>query len=188
MLAQTLGCVRQFGVVASLGQPAGRILLLGWKSASEHCVISTSQEGVLSPAQRMEWEANRFSAHLLLPTQLVSRSLQRIRHFDLTHLLALANDFGTSKEFTAIRYADFADDPCCFVMSHDGVVRRVYRMPSFPRLRVWRGDPVPPRSNTIRASGEVGSVSGLDEVDSAEWVETQYDEPTPGPQLRRGGR
>jgi len=41
MLAQTLGCVRQFGVVASLGQPAGRILLLGWKSASEHCVISS---------------------------------------------------------------------------------------------------------------------------------------------------
>jgi hypothetical protein len=28
MLAQTLGCLRQFGVVASLGQPAGRILLL----------------------------------------------------------------------------------------------------------------------------------------------------------------
>jgi hypothetical protein len=41
MLARTLGCVRQFGVVASLGQPAGRILLLGWKSASEHCVISS---------------------------------------------------------------------------------------------------------------------------------------------------
>src|SRR5258708_27376767 len=40
-MAQTLGCVRQFGVVASLGQPAGRILLLGWKSASEHCVISS---------------------------------------------------------------------------------------------------------------------------------------------------
>jgi hypothetical protein len=29
MLAQTSGCVRQFGVVASLGQPAGRILLQG---------------------------------------------------------------------------------------------------------------------------------------------------------------
>ena len=41
MLAQTLGCVREFGVVASLGQPAGRILQLGWKSASEHCVISS---------------------------------------------------------------------------------------------------------------------------------------------------
>jgi hypothetical protein len=41
MLAQTLGCVRQFGGVASLGQPAGRILPLGWKSASEHCVISS---------------------------------------------------------------------------------------------------------------------------------------------------
>jgi hypothetical protein len=41
MLAQTLGCVRQFGVAASLGQPADRIPLLGWKSASEHCVISS---------------------------------------------------------------------------------------------------------------------------------------------------
>src|ERR1700751_1439617 len=53
ILAQTLGCVRQFGVVASPGQLAGRILLLGWKSASEHCVISSRghQRGRIDVAQ-----------------------------------------------------------------------------------------------------------------------------------------
>jgi Zn-dependent peptidase ImmA (M78 family) len=50
----------------------------------------------------MEWEANRFSAHLLLPTKLVTRAFQQVRGFDLTHLLALARDFDTSKEFTAL--------------------------------------------------------------------------------------
>jgi IrrE N-terminal-like domain len=180
--------------------------------------FAVSGDGNLSPAQRMEWEANRFSAHLLLPTRLVTRALQRIKYLDLTHLLALANDFGTSKEFTAIRYTELTDDPCCFVMSRDRVIRQVYRTASFPRLRVWRGDPLSPRSHTIRAAGDVGSVSDLDEVDSAEWLETQYgrrapsvfeqvhvqdggyrltfltadrdedDEPTPAPQWRSGRR
>jgi Zn-dependent peptidase ImmA (M78 family) len=141
--------------------------------------FAVSGRGTLSPAQRMEWEANRFSAHLLLPTKLVSRALQRIRGFDLTHLLSLADDFATSKEFTALRYTDLSEEPCCFVTSRDGVIRRVYPTERFPSLRVWRGDQVPSRSQTIRTQADPGWVSDLDEVDSAEWLETQYGRKTP---------
>ena len=135
--------------------------------------------GALTPAQKMEWEANRFSAHLLLPTQLVTRALRKVRGFDLTHLLKLAKDFDTSKEFTALRYTDFAEDPCCFISSRNGVIRTIYLGGKFPRLRVWRGDSVPSRSHTIRVKADHGAVTSLDEVDSAEWLETQYGRRSP---------
>jgi hypothetical protein len=168
----------------SLGHELGHWLTPTYTVERQKFVCSSrdfavSGRGTLSPAQKMEWEANRFSAHLLLPTRLVSRALRKIRGFDLTNLLTLASDFDTSKEFTALRYTDLADDPCCFVTSHDGVIRHVYPTDGFPRLRVWRGDRVPSRSKTMRTKSEQGWVSDLDEVDSAEWLETQYGRKAP---------
>src|SRR5262249_44781603 len=72
-----------------------------------------------------------------------------------------------------------ADEPCCFVTSCEGIIRQIYLTDTFPRLRVWRRDPVPSRSHTALAKADPGWVSDLDEVESAEWLETQYGRRSP---------
>lgn len=79
------------------------------------------------PAARMEVEANRCAARLLMPEPHFRKDLRLRKGADIEHILALARRYETSKEATARRYVDVQDEPCAIVVSHNGRILRFYK-------------------------------------------------------------
>jgi Zn-dependent peptidase ImmA (M78 family) len=119
----------------------------------------------------MEAQANRFSAGLMLPPVPFSADLRAKRHFEVQHIVELAERYDMSKEATARRCADLHDDPIAVVISQHSKILRIYPGKDFPRLNVWLNDAVPPRSVTQRSALTPGQVSEWDEMPADTWLE-----------------
>jgi hypothetical protein len=89
---------------------------------------------------RMEVEANRFAALLLMPPPLLRARLREKRHPQLEHLVALADMFDVSKEAMARAYAEHHDEPVAVLIWSDGRLVRSYRSSTMPWLSVRIGD------------------------------------------------
>lgn len=68
-----------------------------------------------------ESEANDFAAELLMPTHLFKKRCERDRP-SLKDVADLASEFQTSLTATALRFVQFAPEPCAVVHSTDGRV------------------------------------------------------------------
>src|SRR5690606_35888177 len=101
---------------------------------------SAAEQGAYA---RMEVEANKFAALMLMPPPLLRPYLERKGDPDLAHVLALHEDFDVSKDAAARAYAQFHSALIAVAVVHDGKVLRVYRPPKFPRLAGLEGQPVP---------------------------------------------
>jgi len=119
----------------------------------------------------MEAQANRFSAGLLMPAVPFRTDLHAKRHFELQHIVELANRYDMSKEATARRCADLYDDPIAVVISQRGKILRIYPGKDFPRLNVWLNQPLPARSVTQRTTLAAGQLSDWDEMPPDIWLE-----------------
>lgn len=128
-----------------------------------------TQSATSDRAARMEVEANRFAAHLLMPPPLLRRELARLRGADISHILQLADRYDVSKEAAARRYVEYQSELCAVVVSKDGVILRIYRQRLFPFVPLSSGDPVPPNSLTARHKGD--SLSNWSDVDVSIWIE-----------------
>lgn len=122
------------------------------------------------PAARMEVEANRCAARLLMPEPHFRKDLRLRKGADIDHILALARRYETSKEATARRYVDLQDEPCAIVVSHNGRILRLYRHEDFPFIDVERGDPVPSGSMMARTDLKQGVPSDSKERDGGIWL------------------
>jgi Zn-dependent peptidase ImmA (M78 family) len=90
---------------------------------------------------KMEVEANRFSALVLIPPPMLRPRLKGDPN--LNQLLELAAEFEVSKEAMARAYSLYHDKLLAFVITHNGIIKRIYRPPNFPYITAEIGTPVP---------------------------------------------
>jgi len=130
-------------------------------------------------AARMEVEANRFSALLLMPSPHFRKDVRPHKGAEIEHIIALAQRYETSKEVTARRYVDVQDEPCAVIISQNGSILRFYRGEDFPYLDVNHGDPVPHSSLTSKSDLLPGIPSESQEKDGRIWLSEQRGRRTP---------
>lgn len=120
-----------------------------------------------NPSQRMEAEANRFSAGMLMPLVKFKVDMRSQGGPDLNHVVALAARYDVSKEATAIHYTAYHHGMCAIILSQDGMVKRVYKPTRFPFVEAAIGKPLP--HNSLSASYR-NSGAAWDEVDRGVWL------------------
>ncbi len=131
-----------------------------------------------TPGQRREYEANRFSAGLLMPKPMFVKDIDTLGSADVTHAKVLSDMYNVSLEAIANRYVELSIESCAFVFSKDGVVRYARSSKSMPQLSIRPGDQIPSLSLTDRAQ-TVGTPTDWESAKGALWLKTQWGEPTP---------
>ncbi len=147
----------------TIGHELGHFLLPWHRQSTFQC---TTED--ISSRAKGDWEiqANRFSAELLMPTQLVKQRLKALRDPEIMHIRALADEYATSLEMTARRAIELSDYPCAIIFSKDNVVRYTVKSELFEeQLFVWKADSLPKKSLS-RAHGT--NPDEWQEID-AEW-------------------
>lgn len=121
--------------------------------------------------QKMEVEANQFSAELLMPSKLIQTDIKRLKGPEIDHIVALADKYDVSKESMGRRYTEFQDEPCALVFSRNGNVSYTIKGKYFPQLNVWgKNDTIPQGTVTRNFSGQAGGSSGWQEHASDIWL------------------
>jgi Zn-dependent peptidase ImmA (M78 family) len=138
----------------------------GFKCTAKDMMLTNA----VDKAARMELEANRFAAHMLMPTKMFRDDIYRLRHATLEAVIELARKYDTSREATARRFINLHDEVCAIVQSRNDSVISVYRSRRFPYLWLDRGTAVPAGSITRSYQAAVGEVSPMEGVDPAIWL------------------
>ena len=115
--------------------------------------------------KRMESEANRFSAGMLMPLPQFKADMRSQGAPDLQHVVALAARYDVSKEAAAIHYSTYHHDMCAIILSQNGIVSRVYKPTRFPFVEAAIGKPLPHNSLSSQNRGVE-----WDEVDRGVWL------------------
>lgn len=124
------------------------------------------------PVKRIEAEANRFAAGLLMPKPYFLKHMRQLGDADVAHVLELKKLYKTSVEAAINRYAELTDDTCAFVLSKDGIVRYVRPTRDFPRLGVQRRMPLPPGSFSVdMPATPLRKPSPWREIDGSVWLD-----------------
>jgi len=142
----------------------------GFRCSSKDMAVFRAKPGG-DRYMEMEAQANRFSAGILMPAAPVRADLRARRHFEVSHIVELADRYEVSKETMARRCADLHDDTIAVVFSRDGVVARAYRGKEFPRLGIAPNDPLPPGSFAKRSTLAPGQSSEWGEAPADQWLE-----------------
>ncbi len=120
--------------------------------------------------RRMETEANRFAACLLMPPAVLREELRKIRQPDVTDIVRLAELFDVSKDAMAISYVEHSRQRVAVIVARNGRVLRSYRDPdTFPWIDVSNGQAVP--TGSIYHDGwAAGAVSDVEECEPELWL------------------
>ncbi|API57995.1 hypothetical protein BSL82_00655 [Tardibacter chloracetimidivorans] len=118
--------------------------------------------------KRVEAEANRFAAHLLMPPGEV-RARMRQSDSSLESIVAMARAFGVSKEAMARSWVDSHREPVAIVLAHRGRIVRRYRHQDFPWLPDWDGR-LPKDSLAAELKPAPGIFSQVEEIDPTVWL------------------
>lgn len=118
--------------------------------------------------RRVEGEANRFAAHLLMPPKRIREFVGRAG-VSLETLIAMAREFSVSKEAMARAFVAAHREPVAFVVSRYGRVERFYRHVDFPFLPLAKGKPLPPVSISAEPV-EPGIICDVEEVEPDTWL------------------
>lgn len=119
-------------------------------------------------ARRMEMEANRFSAGILMPLARFKPDMRNLGTPALEHVFTLALRYDMSKEATALQYVLHQDAVCAVIISKGGVIRRIYKPNRFPFIDVRVGTRLPTPSLSARLAG--GQQSDWEEVHAGVWL------------------
>ncbi len=118
--------------------------------------------------RRMEAEANRFAAHLLMPTKRIRDYIRR-SGISLETIVAAARDFEVSKEALARAFVNAWSEPVAVLLSRDGRVVRFYRHEDFPFLPLSTNEQMPPESFGSQ-SLTPGHYTEIEEVEPDAWL------------------
>jgi Zn-dependent peptidase ImmA (M78 family) len=138
----------------------------------ENMAIWTSAER--TAYERMEAEANRFSALILMPPPLLRPYMARLGDPDLSGVLHIHTDFVVSKDAAARAYAQYHDQPVAIVVVRGGVVQRFYKNARFPQLCVSPGAPVPKASHYFQAPSKQPSMTEMKLASAEHWLESSW--------------
>lgn len=120
--------------------------------------------------QRIEAEANRFAAALLMP-RVRLRQAMTLRQPDLGEICRLAAAFGMSKEAMARAYVEAHRQTIAVLILEHGLIRRVYRSDEFPAIALWIGQPVPYDSIASDHRLQPQELSETEECEPEVWFE-----------------
>ena len=118
---------------------------------------------------RIEAEANRFAAHLLMPPTRI-RSALTSRQPDLREIVGLAAEFGVSREAMARGYIDAHRETLAVVILHNGLIDRTYRGDGFPWIEPRYRQPAPADSIATGHDLQPGQYSDMEECDPESWL------------------
>jgi Zn-dependent peptidase ImmA (M78 family) len=128
---------------------------------------------------RMEVEANRFAALILIPPPMLRRAVGK-QSPDLQHVVKLAGDFKVSKEAMARAYAERHHEVLAVVVVHNGKILRSYRdRIRFPFIQPAAGTQVPRGSLYHRGRHEQGVASDFAEGTPDDWIDVKRGERAP---------
>ncbi|MBB1090453.1 ImmA/IrrE family metallo-endopeptidase [Rhodopseudomonas palustris] len=128
----------------------------------------------IPPAQRIEIQANEFSAELLVPMPEFRTERRKLgKGADLAHLRTLAKRFDVSLEMMSGVYVRDVEDLAAIIISQDRVIRRIIPATDFPYMGLRSGSPVPEAAFTRTWVGKShpGDVSDHKEVSTGTWLE-----------------
>jgi hypothetical protein len=119
-------------------------------------------------ARRMEMEANRFSAGILMPLTRFKPDMRNLGAPSLEHVVTLAERYDMSKEAAALHYVLHQDAVCAVIISNCGVVKRIYKPSRFPFIDVRVGTRLPPTSLAARSAQD--RQSDWEDVNAGVWL------------------
>nr|WP_295374290.1 ImmA/IrrE family metallo-endopeptidase [uncultured Sphingosinicella sp.] len=117
--------------------------------------------------RRIEAEANRFAAHLLMPPERVRTGIGQSGS-SLEGIIAMAGEFGVSKEAMARSWVQLHREPVAILVVHHGWVIRRYRNDDFPWLPDHNGQ-LPPESVAALEWANAG-FSETEDIDPSAWL------------------
>lgn len=120
-------------------------------------------------ARRMEVEANRFAASLLMPPARIRANL-RSQQADLKEAVRLAGEFNVSKAAMARSYVDAHRATLALVVLRNGRLVQVHRPDDFPWIEPRIGEHVPPSSIACNHKYLPGEISEPEECEPATWL------------------
>jgi Zn-dependent peptidase ImmA (M78 family) len=123
---------------------------------------------------RMEAEANRFSALILMPPPKVRSLMGGFRDPDLGHIIDVATHFDVSKDPAARTYAEYNHHAVAIAVIKDGRVLRIYKNLRFPRICVSNGDAVPAKSLFHHQPARRTNPTSLQENGAELWIESDW--------------
>lgn len=123
---------------------------------------------------RMEVEANKFSALLLMPPPKLRAVMEKFGDPDLAHILEIARHFDVSKDAAARAYAEYHDQMIAIAVIKDGKVLRIYKNTRFPRVGVAYGSAVPKNSLLHHEAGRGTDLSEIRENGAELWLESDW--------------
>ena len=160
----------------TIGHELGHFLN-SWHRPDEHGQIMCTAANMImanfakdNKRQKMEVEANQFSAELLMPSTLLRADIRRLKAPEIDHIVTLAKKYDVSKEAMARRYIEFHDESCAVVFSKNGKILYVHKQQYFPGLSVWNGDVIPQGSLTASFQGAEGRSSEWKEHSGEIWL------------------
>ncbi len=123
--------------------------------------------------KRIEAEANRFAAALLMPRTRLRKAMTS-RQPDLGEICDLAAQFGMSKEALARAYVEAHRHTIAVLILEHGLIRRVYRSEEFPAIAPWIGQPVPHDSIASDHRLQPKELSESEECEPEVWFEGRH--------------
>lgn len=154
-------------------KPADADQFLCDRAAMRHWDVKAQQK-----AQKMEAEANRFSALLLMPPPMLRPIIDAKRYPSLKTVLEIHEHFDVSKEAAARSYAEYNPELIAVLITRYGKYLRSYRKKDFPWINLAKGDPVPETSR-VHSMSTPGEMSDSTPTETEYWIETNYGEPIP---------
>ena len=118
--------------------------------------------------KRVEAQANRFAANLLMPPDRLRARMQQAEPC-LEDIVAIAQEFGVSKEAMARAWVDANRNPVAIIVLHRGRVERLYRHEDFP----WIEDQnrrVPIGSIAGAGTPHAGEYTAVEEIEPDVWL------------------
>jgi Zn-dependent peptidase ImmA (M78 family) len=123
---------------------------------------------------RMEVEANRFSALILMPPRYLRAVMGKFRDPNLSQIVDVASHFDVSKDAAARAYAEYHDQQIAVAVIKDGKVLRIYRNIKFPRMSVGSGSPVPRNSLYHYAAARGAELTEITQNGAELWLDSQW--------------
>lgn len=164
---------RRFSIAHELGHflipthrtPAGAHLLC----SEEQLHLSDTKDK--DHRRRMEAEANRFAASLLMPTKVLTAELRQIRIPQIIDIIRLATLFDVSKGAMARAYVEFSREAVAIVVISSGRVSHHYRNDrKFPWIAVSSGNAVPDESIYHDGPCPPGKITQVEECEPELWL------------------
>lgn len=123
---------------------------------------------------RMEVEANKFAAFLLMPPPKMRAVVGKFRDPDLAHILEVASAFDVSKEPAARAYAQYHHHSIAIAVVKVGTVVRFYRNTKFPKIGIADGSAVPKESLFHHAATLGSKLTDITQNGAELWLESGW--------------